>query len=307
MNRGMIMNADNGAASAISVALVEQLIVTQFPQWAELPIRPVLPGGWDNRTFRLGEQMSVRLPSAAGYVLQVAKEQRWLPVLGPLLPLPVPVPLAMGAPSDIYPWPWSVYRWLEGEPATRERIADLVQFACSLAHFLTQLQQIDAAAGPAAGAHNCYRGSPLEVYDAETRRALISLRNQIDTIAAQAVWETALQSPYYGPPVWVHGDVAAGNLLVNDGQLSAVIDFGCMGVGDPACDLVIAWTLLSGPGRAAFRDGLPLESATWARARGWAVWKALITLVEYSYTDHAKATAAQHVLAEVLADGQLGE
>ena len=185
-----------------------------FQQWADLPIRPVDFGGWDNRTFHLGEQMTVRLPSAAGYALQVEKEQRWLPRLAPLLPLPIPVPLAMGQPGDGYPWHWSVYRWLDGETATIERIADLRQFAIDLAHFLVALHQIDATGGPPPGPHNFYRGGPLTVYDAETRQAIAALDGTIDTDAATEVWEAALKATWHGSPVWVHGDVAAGNLLV---------------------------------------------------------------------------------------------
>ena len=286
----------------INVALVSRLVAAQFPQWADLPITPVAFDGWDNTTFRLGEDMSVRLPSAERYILQVEKEHRWLPRLAPHLPLPIPVPLAMGAPAAGYPWHWSIYRWIDGEIATIERIADLSLFAITLAHFLTALQRIDPDGGPPPGPHNFYRGGPLTVYDGETRQALKALNGKIDTGAATAVWEAALNATWYGPPVWVHGDVAAGNLLVKEGRLHAVIDFGSSGVGDPACDTVIAWTLLSGKGREAFRAALPLDDAAWARGRGWALWKALITLAEYIHSDPVKAGEARRVLDEVLAD-----
>src|SRR4051812_13599063 len=156
----------------IDVSLVGRLVATQFPHWADLPIEPVEFGGWDNRTFHLGRDMTGRLPSAAAYALQVEKEHRWLPKLAPLLPLPIPVPLAMGRPADAYPWHWSVYRWLDGEIATIERIADLPQFATTLAEFLIALQRIDAAGGPPPGRHNFFRGGPLTVYDGETRQAI---------------------------------------------------------------------------------------------------------------------------------------
>jgi aminoglycoside phosphotransferase (APT) family kinase protein len=236
----------------INVALVHQLVAAQFPQWADLPIKPVESGGWDNRTFHLGADMTVRLPSAEGYALQVEKEHRWLPRLAPLLPLPIPVPLAKGFPDNDYPWHWSIYQWIEGENAMIDRIADLPQFAITLAQFLATLQRIDPTDGPAPGQHSAFRGAPLAVYDTDTRNAIAVLDGKIDTNAATAVWETALQATWNGSPVWFHGDVAAGNLLVKDGQLSAVIDFGCSGVGDPACDLTIAWTLLSGESREAF-------------------------------------------------------
>jgi aminoglycoside phosphotransferase (APT) family kinase protein len=286
----------------INVALVRRLVAAQFPQWADLPIKPVRFDGWDNSTFHLGEEMSVRLPSAQGYAAQVEKEQRWLPRLAPLLPLPVPVPLAMGVPGEGYPWHWSIYRWLEGEIATLENIADLRQFAITLAQFLTALQRIDPTGGPPAGPHSFWRGGPLTVYDAETRQAIAALDGRIDADEATAVWEAAIIATWHGPPVWVHGDVAVGNLLVKGGRLSAVIDFGCSAVGDPACDLVIAWTLLSGESREAFRAGVPVDIAAWERGRGWALWKGLITLAEYIDTKPLKAIEARRVINEVLAD-----
>src|SRR3712207_6823964 len=242
----------------IEVALVQRLISAQFPQWAHLPITPAVPQGWDNRTFRLGAKMSVRLPSAAPYALQVEKEHRWLPELAPHLPLPIPVPLAKGAPAEGYPFNWSIYRWLEGETARTERVDDLIEFATTLADFLAALQRIDPTGGPPPGRHNFFRGGPLTVYDAETRQAIAALDGRIDTDAATAVWEAALAATWHGPPVWFHGDVAAGNLLVEGGRLSAVIDFGTSGVGDPSCDVAIAWTRFGG------RAGRPS-----ARLSGW--------------------------------------
>jgi aminoglycoside phosphotransferase (APT) family kinase protein len=258
-------------------------------------VRPVEVSGHDNRTFRLGDELSVRLPSAARYVASVEKEQRWLPVLAPRLPLPIPVPLARGEPAGGYPFPWSVYRWLDGEVAGRERIADPVALATALAGFLAALQRIEPT-GPPAGEHSFFRGGPLETYDAETRRAIAALRGEIVGDEATAVWEAALAARWQGPPVWFHGDVAAGNLLLRDGRLGAVIDFGQCGVGDPACDLAVAWTLLAGESREAFRAAVPTDQAAWARGRGWALWKALITL-EGRATD---APAARRVIDEVL-------
>lgn len=286
----------------IDVPLVRRLICTQFPEWADLPIKPVENGGWDNRTFHLGEEMTVRLPSHAAYSLQVEKEQYWLPRLAPHLPLPIPVPLALGKPAEGYPWHWSVYRWLEGETATIERIADLRQFATTLAQFLFALQQADATGGPPPEAHNFYRGGPLTVYDGETRRAIAALDGEIDTDAATAVWEAALATAWDGEPVWFHGDIAVGNLLVERGQLSAVIDFGTSGVGDPACDLAIAWTLFEGESRETFRAALPLDDATWARGRGWTLWKALIAYAGLAGTNPPEARTSELVIAEVLAD-----
>jgi aminoglycoside phosphotransferase (APT) family kinase protein len=261
----------------------------------------VAGGGWDNRTFRLGEEMLVRLPSAERYVAQVAKEQFWLPRLAPRLPLPIPAPLAMGAPGEGYPWPWSVYRWIEGATAAASIIDD-VKLAVDLAHFLAALQRLDAEGGPVAGAHNFFRGGPLTVYDAETRRAVAKLGGRIDAGAVLAVWDTALAADWRGPPVWVHGDVTAGNLLVQGGRLSAVIDFGCCGVGDPACDLAVAWTYLEGEAREAFRAALPLDAETWARARGWTLWKALIVWAALPGANPLDAEKSARVVRDLLAE-----
>jgi aminoglycoside phosphotransferase (APT) family kinase protein len=262
--------------AVIDAALVRRLLSKQFPQWAELPVQSVESEGWDNRSFRLGAHMVVRLPSAVAYSMQVEKEQRWLPKLAPLLPVPIPTPLAIGEPASGYPWRWSIYRWIEGDIAAPERIGELSDFATRLAEFLIALHRIDPTDGPPPGPHNFYRGGSLITYDAATRQAIAALKGRIDADAATEVWETALVNTWDRPPVWVHGDVSAGNLLVQAGRLSAVIDFGMLGVGDPACDLAIAWTLFETESRKTFRALLPLDPGTWARGRAWALWKALI-------------------------------
>ena len=262
----------------IDAELARRLVAAQFPQWAGLPVRPVEEGGIDNRTFRLGDELTVRMPSGAFYAAQVEKEQRWLPELAPRLPLPIPAPVGAGVPGEGYPFSWSVLRWLEGRPARPERIGDPVGFATDLAAFLAVLHKLTD--GPPAGAHSALRGCPPGAYDEETRRAIDGLADRAEARACTAVWEEALAAEWTGAPVWFHGDVAPGNLLVRDGRLAAVIDFGTSGVGDPACDTVVAWTLLSGAGRAAYRAALPADDATWVRGRGWVLWKALITLPE---------------------------
>jgi aminoglycoside phosphotransferase (APT) family kinase protein len=263
----------------IDAALVRRLIAAQFPQWASLPVLPVLPGGNDNRTFRLGERMLVRLPSAPAYAGAVEKEQRWLPVLAPHVPVPIPVPLAAGVPGEGYPLPWSVYGWLPGESAIGAEL-DLVAFARDTARALVGLRGAPAAGGPLPGQHNWWRGGPPAHYDAETRAALERLRDEpgVDTVAAERIWDRALRSTWDRDPVWFHGDVARGNLLVAHGTLSALLDFGTSGIGDPACDLALAWTDLDAPARAVYRAELGLDDDTWHRGRGWAVWKALITI-----------------------------
>ncbi|MFR9780742.1 aminoglycoside phosphotransferase family protein [Micromonospora sp. MS34] len=285
----------------VDVALVRRLVVAQFPEWAALPVRPVPVGGWDNHTFRLGEDMLVRLPSAAAYALAVEKEQRWLPVLAPHLPLPIPVPLALGEPGAGYPHPWSVYRWLGGAPASAAAIVDLDRFAITLADFLAALQQVDPRGGPTPGQHNWFRGGPLRTYHRQLTQAVEKLADREMRGEVTAIWRAALRQVWDGPPVWFHGDVAAGNLLLADGALTAVIDFGTCGVGDPACDLAIAWTLLSGSSRAAFRGRLSVDTGTWARGRGWALWKAVITYTGAAVPE-TQAAAAKHLIDQIITD-----
>jgi aminoglycoside phosphotransferase (APT) family kinase protein len=273
----MIVAMDRGEITADVAA---RLVAGQFPQWAGLPVVPVKLNGWDNTTFRLGGTLSVRLPSGDGYAAQVGKEHRWLPALAPQLPLRVPQPVALGRPGQGFPRPWSVYRWIEGEPACTGPVTDLTAFAASLAGFLTALHAIDPSGGPTPGEHSCFRGGPLTTWDDQARHAIGLLAEDIDARAATLVWERALASPWQQAPVWVHGDVTASNLLLAGGALHAVIDFGCAAVGDPACDLVMAWTFFAGDSATVFRRSLPFDDATWARARGWALWKALITLAE---------------------------
>jgi aminoglycoside phosphotransferase (APT) family kinase protein len=283
--------------------LARRLVGSQFPQWAGLPIRPVELSGWDNRTFRLGDELSVRLPSSASYRLQVEKEQRWLPVLAPVLPLPIPEPVAHGAPGEGYPFAWSVYRWIDGTPAAPGAIADEVAFARSLAAFLVALGRADARGGPEPGEHNFLRGAHVSVYGEETERAVAALGAEIPRGDVLRVWEAAVATRWEREPVWFHGDVAGGNLLLRDGRLAAVIDFGSSGVGDPACDTVIAWTLLDGASRDAFRTEYGGDAALWARGRGWALWKALITLVGYLEDGDDRMAADQHrIIRAVIAD-----
>jgi aminoglycoside phosphotransferase (APT) family kinase protein len=286
--------------AGIDAALVKRLIAAQFPQWSDLPVTPVAVDGWDNRTYRLGDDMTARLPTAAGYVSAVAKENEWLPRLAPALPVAVPPILAMGAPGEGYPFPWSVRGWLPGEPVDPDRIDDLSGFAVSVAGFIRALQRCDTAGGPPAGEHSWYRGTSPAYYDDETRRCLVALEGRVDTAVATTVWDAALAAEWRGEPVWFHGDIASGNLLVVDGKLAAVIDFGTSGVGDPACDLVIAWTMFSGDSRRAFREAVGHDDGAWARARGWAIWKAMLVLS--GTTDPHQSAINQRVIDEVLAD-----
>jgi aminoglycoside phosphotransferase (APT) family kinase protein len=287
----------------ITPEVVSRLVATQFPQWADLPVRPVAADGWDNATFRLGRHMSVRLPSSQAYAGQVSKEQRWLPVLARHLPLPIPEPLAKGEPGCGFPWPWSVYRWIDGHTAAAGEIADLREFAADLAGFLAALYKVDPSGGPLPGTHNFLRGGSPACYDAETRAALSTLHGHIDTGLAAEVWEAAIKARWDSPPVWFHGDAQPGNLLLDScGRLSAVIDFGTSGIGDPACDTTIAWTFLSGDSQRVFKERLPVDEATWTRGRGWAIWKAMIVLVGQMDTDPDGANVTKNIISKILAD-----
>ena len=288
------------AALTIDASLVRRLIAVQFPHWAHFPIRPVDQMGWDNRTFRLGRDMAVRLPSAAVYAPQVAREHRWLPILGPQLPVAIPVPLALGQPGEAYPWQWSVYRWLPGEAASARPARDWRPLARSLASFLAALQRVDPSGGPAPGADNFHRGGMLETYDGQTREAVSLLRDRIPTGAAMRVWEAALAPRFEGAPVWLHGDISPGNLLIAGDELVGVIDFGSCVVGDPACDLAIAWMSMDRQGREAFRSALPLDPGTWARARGWALWKLLLICSGRAAADPATVARSFAALEEIL-------
>lgn len=287
----------------IDVALVKRLIAAQFPQWADHRIQPVESAGTDNAIYRLGEDMGVRLPRVEWAIAQVEKEQRWLPRLAPLIPLSIPAPLAMGMPAEGYPCRWSVYRWLEGENATIGRIDNLHQAATALGQFVAALQRIDPAGGPAPGPHNSGRGVPLAMRDVSVRNAIGTLNNILDTDVATAAWEAALQAPVWqGKAVWLHGDLHPGNLLVKQGRLSAVIDFGTLGVGDPACDLMVAWTLLSAESRDVFRAALTVDDATWARGRGWALSFGLIAFAYYLGTNPVLTAISRRAIDEVLVE-----
>lgn len=242
----------------------------------------------------------MRLPSATRYAAQVEKEQFWLPKLALALPVAIPTPLALGEPALGYPWRWSIYRWIPGDTAAEGRLGSDGRFGESLAGFLQSLHAIDTSGGPPAGEHNFYRGAALTAYDAQVRQALARLQHPAEFAAATLVWEAALSTHWQAEPRWLHGDFAPRNLLIERNQLSAVIDFGCSGVGDPACDLAIAWSFLRGGGREGFRKALPLDGETWARGRGWALWKALILMTGISKGPAADVEQARAVFDEVL-------
>jgi aminoglycoside phosphotransferase (APT) family kinase protein len=264
----------------ITENLVKELISEQFPEYAHLPIKSVEVSGHDNRTFHLGDEMLIRLPSAKAYADKVKKEQQWLPKLASHLSLAIPTPIAFGLPSKNYPWNWSIYNWLEGKSANclSKADIDLSAVATNLANFLKELHKIDTNDALLPGQHNFWRGAHVSVYETEARASIIKLSDVIDDVKALSIWEEAVSSKWSKNPVWIHGDLASGNILIKNKQLEAVIDFGGMGIGDPACDLSIAWTFLDSNARNIFKSSLKLDADTWARAKGWTLWKATFEL-----------------------------
>jgi len=283
--------------------LVRRLLAGQFPQWADLPIAAVPTSGTENAIYRIGDQMAVRLPYRPVKDDQIDKLERWLPRLAPRLPLPIPEPLARGVPSDEYPTAWSIVRWLEGEEATLERLDDPVEAARTLAEFVCALMAIDTTGGPGPGTHNFWRGVSLAARDEITRRCIGKSECLIDTEAVTQAWERDLAAPVWDePPTWLHGDLASDNILAKDGTLSAVIDWGGLGVGDPATELQPAWNLFHGESRDAYREALGFDDATWARGRGLALSVAIVALPYYKDTNPSMVKGANDVLREVLAD-----
>ncbi|QEV21441.1 aminoglycoside phosphotransferase family protein [Streptomyces alboniger] len=297
---------------AIDAALVRRLVDARFPQWAELPLRLLDPAGSDHVIYRLGEELSVRLPRHADAVGQAEKESVWLPRLAPHLPLAVPEPVGVGAPGLGYPWPWAVTRWLDGEVATPEALGDSPRAAARLAEFLTALQScppgdflvggLPADGARAEAAREEYGAGTLADRDRETRAAIADVGGVFDAEAMTALWDAALSAPAWDrPPVWFHGDFHTGNLLTVDGRLSAVVDFGELGIGDPACDLTIAFTLMTPESRSVFRAALGVDDATWTRGRGWALATGLNAYTTYAAVNPRVAAQTSRQITAALA------
>ncbi len=290
------MHADEVATDP---CLVRRLLAAQFPDWADLTIEPVTSAGTDNAIYRLGTGMVVRMPRIGWAVEQIEKDHRWLPRLSPQLPLAIPVPLRTGTPGEGYPYPWAVHRWLEGGNAMDEPVADPRRAATDLGMFVLAMQRLDASNGPPST-----RGGPLAAQDDGVRAAMGKLHDVIDIGATTAAWEAAVAAPVWkGRPVWTHGDLLPGNLLVRQGRLSAVIDFGVAGVGDPAVDMLAAWSFLTPGTREVFRTVVGVDDATWSRGRGWALCFGLNALPYYRHTNPVLAGIAQRTIDAVVADG----
>ena len=286
----------------ITPDLAGKLIAEQFPEFADLPIISVEQQGHDNRTYRLGKDMLIRMPTEESYALKVLKEQDLLPQLAPHLTFSIPVPIKMGAPSNDYPYPFSIYKWLEGTSINLLVLDNdcLEKLAFDLAKFLKELQRIDNVDGPAPGQHNWWRGDHVSVYDEGAREQIATLSSFIDGNKAIQLWEKACTTRWNKTPVWIHGDLSIGNMLMKNGNLSAIIDFGGMGLGDPACDLVIAWTFLKGKARDIFIKEMALDEETWLRAKAWALWKATFELCQLADKNSPEADIQKRIIQDVL-------
>lgn len=286
----------------IDAPLVRRLVDAQFPQWAELSLTLLAPAGSDHVIYRLGEELSVRLPRHPGAIGQARKESEWLPRLALHLPLTVPAPVEVGEPAFGYPWPWAVNRWLDGEVASVDGLAESSEAALQLAEFLTALQRFAPEAIPALSARDDLTADPLADRDHATRAAIAATADVFDAAAMTELWDAALNAPGWdGPAVWFHGDFHTGNLLTLDGRLSAVIDFGGLGIGDPSRDLMIAFTLMSARSRAIFRTALGVDDATWLRGRGWALAAGLNAYTTYAAVNAHVAEQTTRQITSTLA------
>ncbi len=278
--------------------LVRGLVAAQFPDWANLPLAVLTPSGTDNAMFSLGSDKVVRLPRTERTVANLTKECLWLPRLAKHLPIPIPVPISIGVPTDVYQLPWCVCERLPGLNLSIGRLDDLQQAARDMGEFVSALRQIDTADGPI-----CKRGMPLMTRDTETRAAIAATQTNFDPARATHIWEKALSAPNWtAAPLWIHGDLHSGNLLAEAGRISAVIDFGSAGIGDPAADLMIAWTLLDASAREVFRSIVLPDDDSWTRGRGWALTMGIVAYPYYKATNPTFAAIAKQTVDEVLAD-----
>ena len=292
----------NEKSMILTSDLALKLIAEQFPEYAHLTVTDVEKQGHDNRSYRLGDHMLIRMPTAADYALKVPKEQELLLGLAKRLSFNIPIPIKMGKPSADYPYPFSIYKWLSGKSINLLTLTtqDKEQLAFDLAKFLKELQAINDVKGPEPGQHNWWRGDHVSVYDKGAREQIVELAEIIEVERALALWNQACATRWSKKPVWIHGDLAIGNILMDSGKLSAVIDFGGAAVGDPACDLVIAWTYLSGKSREIFRSKMDIDPDTWLRSRAWALWKATFELCQIADKNSSDACLQKRIIDETL-------
>jgi aminoglycoside phosphotransferase (APT) family kinase protein len=285
----------------VDTALVQSLLKEQCPQWADLELNPILSSGTDNALFRLGNKYVVRIPriewSPGSVSSGVNKEYLWVPQLAQHLKIPISEPVFRGKSNEAYPWPWSITKWNNGHNPDFEKENEYDKLAVDLAYFLNELHSIKLPeVGPLSR-----RGIPLKELDSETKGALKALDDDMDTKPLTLLWEKLSHTPHWDKsPVWMHGDLLPGNILIQNNRLSAVIDFADVGLGDPACDLIVAWSLLNANSRAIFRNHLVnIDEHTWQRGKGWALSIAVIILPYYKNTNPVLTSVARRVIEQL--------
>jgi aminoglycoside phosphotransferase (APT) family kinase protein len=299
----------------IDAGLVRALVDRALPEWAALPLRPLQAGGSSNALFRLGEKLLVRLPRQPGGSATVEKEARWLPLIGPRLPVSVPEIVTLGDPDLGYPERWSVVRWIDGDvPTVLDPTLDVElsrrSLALDLAAVVTALRDIEVPPSALTDPDlRWYRGDPLETQDERTHQAIEACRAitdlDLDLDAVSRAWDGAMALPGVAPasiPRWYHGDLLAENLLVSEGRLAAVLDFGGLAVGDPTVDLIVAWEVLDDASREIFRHATGVDEQSWLAGRAWALALAMMTFPYYWRTMPDRCASRLAIARSVLAD-----
>lgn len=282
----------------IDVPLVRQLLQEQFPQWANFSLEPIKSIGTDNAIFKLGLDKCIRLPRIPGVDKVIEQEQKWLSTFAEQLPIQIPQFLGKGIPNKKYPFQWAVYSWVEGETISAQHDKKLDKIALDLAGFVKALQAADTTNAPHSS-----RGGSLLLRDAAVRNAISVLHDRIEVKLVTQLWENSLQAPICNKPlVWIHADLLPGNILVQNGRLSGVIDFDLFGIGDPATDLICAWSIFTKSSRYVFREALDIDDATWMRGKGWALSIALMIIPYYQNTNPGLVAIAQRMIKELLED-----
>jgi aminoglycoside phosphotransferase (APT) family kinase protein len=283
----------------VNEGTVRALLTDQFPHWADRRLRRIADSGTDNAIYRLGDDLGIRLPRIQWAKAQIEKECRWLPKLAARLPTAVPVPLAKGHPGRGYPFPWLVYPWLEGSSLDRAAVDHWDVIAEDVAEFVLELEQLPPEDGPPP----IRRGTPMAQFDEAVQWGINQLSGGIDIDRAKHIWQNALDAgDWTGAPVWVHGDLLPGNILIGKGRLRGIIDWSGAGVGDPACEAMLAWSFPS-DARRVYRRALGFDDATWARARGWVVEQTVFFIPYYARSlplsvDQAKRRLNEALLAD---------
>jgi aminoglycoside phosphotransferase (APT) family kinase protein len=298
-HKDAVQTESNTTRPRVSIAIVRELLNQQFPNWADKAIAEGPSAGVGNALFRLGDDLVVRLPLHPGAAAAVDMELTWLPRLASQLPLAIPVPVATGAPTEAFPRPWAVFRWLRGVALDTYPSIDLFDAAVRLGQFVAALRNIEVAGAPAS-----LRPHPLQVDNGEIYSDIhaLSARGAIDEALATAVWDSALAAPSCHLPAWIHGDLFPMNLLADGATLSAVIDFDLMGAGDSALDMVPAWTLLTPETRPLFREASGVDENTWIRGQGWALKAGLSAVRKHGVGGHPQAIIGQRSLFQIEAE-----